>query len=247
MAEGSVHHPARQRRRQERGSATVTTAVSGEHTDVTPLMLCLSFLSTKIKSSSGAPDLTSAVFPPPVCQAWVECCQRLLPLIIHSILLDDSNGSWRESLSSHIQDFFGFCCRSAQAASRSATPLNSDSGKFESVTQSDDDLSGFLTGNDDVTFRSLFVILSESDPASQGLYDKTSLRTMLAVIDYLRHQRRPLAADRFALFLTLKFLFRPALHLICSCYGRLHVFINVGAWKRMNTVSFLRQLLRHRV
>lgn len=107
--------------------------------------------------SSGAPDLTSAVFPPPICQAWVECCQRLLPLIIHSILLDDSNGSWRESLSSHIQDFFGFCSRSAQAASRSATPLNSDSGKFESVTQSTDDLSGFLTGNDNITFRSLLI------------------------------------------------------------------------------------------
>lgn len=67
-------------------------------------------------------------------QVMVDCCQRLLPLIIHSILLDDPDGSWRELLSSHIQDFFSFCSRSAQAASRSATPLNSDSGEFESVT-----------------------------------------------------------------------------------------------------------------
>lgn len=92
----------------------------------------------------------------------VDCCQRLLPLIIHSILLEDTNGLWRELLSSHIRDFFSFCSRSAQAASRSATPLNSD---------------------------------CESDAASQGLYDKTSLRTMLAVVDYLRHQQRPLEAD----------------------------------------------------
>lgn len=41
--------------------------------------------------------------------------------------------------------------------------------------------------------------MSESDSASQGLYDKASLRTLLAVVDYLRHQRRPLAADRSAL------------------------------------------------
>lgn len=40
---------------------------------------------------------------------------------------------------------------------------------------------------------------SESDSASQGLYDKASLRTMLAAIDYLRHQRRPLVSDRSAL------------------------------------------------
>ncbi|XP_054470748.1 LOW QUALITY PROTEIN: serine-protein kinase ATM [Anoplopoma fimbria] len=98
----------------------------------------------------------------PLCLVRVDCCQRLLPLIIHSILLEDSQGLWRELLSSRIRDFFSFCSRSAQAASRSATPLNSD---------------------------------SESDAASQGLYDKTSLRTMLAVIDYLRHQQRPLEAD----------------------------------------------------
>uniref|UniRef100_A0A671YCG8 non-specific serine/threonine protein kinase n=1 Tax=Sparus aurata TaxID=8175 RepID=A0A671YCG8_SPAAU len=104
---------------------------------------------------SGALRSEALLLSRPLCLVWVDCCQRLLPLIIHSILLDDFDGLWRESLSSHIQDFFSFCCRSAQASSRSATPLNSD---------------------------------SESDTASQGLYDKTSLRTMLAVVDYLRHQ-----------------------------------------------------------
>uniref|UniRef100_M4AR83 Serine-protein kinase ATM n=1 Tax=Xiphophorus maculatus TaxID=8083 RepID=M4AR83_XIPMA len=106
---------------------------------------------------SGGVRREALLLSRPLCllQVMVDCCQRLLPLIIHSILLDDPDGSWRKLLSSHIQDFFSFCSRSAQAASRSATPLNSDS----------------------------------SDSASQGLYDKTSLRTMLAVIDYLRHQQ----------------------------------------------------------
>ncbi|XP_029027107.1 serine-protein kinase ATM isoform X2 [Betta splendens] len=108
---------------------------------------------------SGAVTSEALLLSRPLCLVSVDCCQRLLPLIIHSILLHDSDGSWRELLSSHIQGFFSFCSRSAQASSRSATPLNSD---------------------------------SESDAASQGLYDKTSLRTMLAVVDYLRHQQRPL-------------------------------------------------------
>nr|XP_046246217.1 serine-protein kinase ATM isoform X2 [Scatophagus argus] len=116
--------------------------------------------------NSGGVRNEALLLSRPLCLVWVDCCQRLLPLIIHSILLDDSDGTWRESLSSHIQDFFTFCSRSAQASSRSATPLNSDSGKLE-----------------------------KSDTASHGLYDKTSLRTMLAVIDYLRHQERPQEAD----------------------------------------------------
>ncbi|XP_031608533.1 serine-protein kinase ATM isoform X2 [Oreochromis aureus] len=111
---------------------------------------------------SGGVKCEALLLSRPLCLVWVDCCQRLLPLIIHSILLDDSDGSFRDLLSSHIQDFFSFCCRSAQASSRSATPLTSD---------------------------------SESDTASQGVHDKTSLRTMLAVIDYLRHQQRPLDAD----------------------------------------------------
>ncbi|XP_070761541.1 serine-protein kinase ATM isoform X3 [Enoplosus armatus] len=114
---------------------------------------------------SGGVRSEALLLSRPLCLVWVDCCQRLLPLIIHSILLDDSNGSWRELLSSRIRDFFSFCSRSAQASSRSATPLNSDSGT-----------SGHLS-------------------VACGLHDKTSLRTMLAVIDYLRHQQRPVEAD----------------------------------------------------
>ncbi|XP_028274525.1 serine-protein kinase ATM isoform X2 [Parambassis ranga] len=121
----------------------------------------LTALCTALLDSGGVRS-EALLLSRPLCLVRVDCCQRLLPLIIHSILLDDTDGSWRELLSSHIQDFFSFCSRSAQASSRSATPLNSD---------------------------------SESDTVSQGLYDKTSLRTMLAVVDYLRHQRRSLEAD----------------------------------------------------
>ncbi|XP_076591459.1 serine-protein kinase ATM isoform X1 [Chaetodon auriga] len=121
----------------------------------------LKALCTALLDSGGVRS-EALLLSRPLCLVWVDCCQRLLPLIIHSILLDDAGGSWRELLSSHIRDFFSFCSRNAQASSRSATPLNSD---------------------------------SESDTASQGLYDKTSLRTMLTVIDYLRHQQRPLEAE----------------------------------------------------
>ncbi|XP_030008171.1 serine-protein kinase ATM isoform X2 [Sphaeramia orbicularis] len=118
----------------------------------------LKALCTTLLDSGGVRS-EALLLSRPLCLVRVDCCQRLLPLIIHSILLDDADGSWRNMLSIHIQDFFSFCSRSAQASSRSATPLNSD---------------------------------SESDTVSQGLFDKASLRTMLAVIDYLRHQQRPL-------------------------------------------------------
>uniref|UniRef100_A0A1A8U1C7 non-specific serine/threonine protein kinase n=1 Tax=Nothobranchius furzeri TaxID=105023 RepID=A0A1A8U1C7_NOTFU len=121
----------------------------------------LKALCTALLDSGGAKS-EALQLSGPLCQVTVDCCQRLLPLIIHSVLLEDPSGSWRELLSSHIRDFFSFCSRSAQTTSRSTTPANSD---------------------------------SESDSACQNLCDKASLRTMLAVIDYLRHQQRPLEAD----------------------------------------------------
>ncbi|KAM3874841.1 serine-protein kinase ATM [Diretmus argenteus] len=121
----------------------------------------LKTLCTALLDSGGVRS-EALLLSRPLCLVRADFCQRLLPLIIHSILLGDSDGSWRELLSSHIQDFFTFCSRSAQASSRCATPL---------VTE------------------------SESDVVSQGLMDKASLRTMLAVIDYLRHQQRPLDKD----------------------------------------------------
>ncbi|KAM6987939.1 serine-protein kinase ATM isoform 2-T2 [Tautogolabrus adspersus] len=120
----------------------------------------LKTLCTALLDSGGVRS-EALLLTRPLCLVRVDYCQRLLPLIIHSILLEDSDGSWRELLSSHIQEFFSFYSRTAQALSRSATPIDSD---------------------------------SEPDTASHGLNDKTSLRTMLAVIDYLRHQQRPLEA-----------------------------------------------------
>uniref|UniRef100_A0A665TGJ9 non-specific serine/threonine protein kinase n=1 Tax=Echeneis naucrates TaxID=173247 RepID=A0A665TGJ9_ECHNA len=121
----------------------------------------LKALCTALLDSGGVKS-EALLLSRPLCLVKVACCQRLLPLIIHSILLDDSDGSWRELLSSHIQDFFSFFSRNAQASSRSATPHNSD---------------------------------SESDAASLGIHDKASLRTMLTVIDYLRHQQRALDSN----------------------------------------------------
>ncbi|KAK0156293.1 Serine-protein kinase ATM [Merluccius polli] len=101
----------------------------------------------------------------PLCLVRADFCQRVLPLVVHSILQGDQDGSWRQLLSRHVQDFFTSCCRSAtQASSRSATPLHIDSG--------------------------------ESDMMSQGSLDKASLRTMLSVVDYLRHQQRPVETGR---------------------------------------------------
>uniref|UniRef100_UPI003AAD459E serine-protein kinase ATM n=1 Tax=Centroberyx gerrardi TaxID=166262 RepID=UPI003AAD459E len=122
----------------------------------------LKSLCTALLDSGGVRS-EALLLSRPLCLVRADFCQRLLPLIIHSVLLEDSDGSWRELLSSHIQDFFTFCSRSAKASSRSATPITTDSG--------------------------------ESDAVSQGLFDKASLRTMLAVIDYLRHQQRPLDSD----------------------------------------------------
>eukprot|EP00066_Takifugu_rubripes_P017315 XP_011606581.1 PREDICTED: serine-protein kinase ATM [Takifugu rubripes] len=122
----------------------------------------LKALSTVLLDSGGVKS-EALLLSRPLCMVWVDCCQRLLPLIIHSILQQDSDGSWRELLSSHIQEFFRCCCR-AQASNRSTAgvPPNCD---------------------------------AESDAASQSLPDQNSLRTMLAVIDYLRHQQYPVSTE----------------------------------------------------
>uniref|UniRef100_A0A674EX52 non-specific serine/threonine protein kinase n=1 Tax=Salmo trutta TaxID=8032 RepID=A0A674EX52_SALTR len=101
---------------------------------------------------SGGVRSEALLLSRPMCLVKTDFCQRVLPLIIHDILLGDSDGSWRKLLSTHIQDFF---TSRARASSRSTTPLPSDSG--------------------------------ESDISNQGPLDKASLRTMLSVINYLRH------------------------------------------------------------
>uniref|UniRef100_A0A8C7HPN6 non-specific serine/threonine protein kinase n=1 Tax=Oncorhynchus kisutch TaxID=8019 RepID=A0A8C7HPN6_ONCKI len=112
-------------------------------------MLCMVLLD------SGGVRSEALLLSRPLCLVKTDFCHRVLPLIIHDILLGDSDGSWRKLLSTHIQDFFTSCFSRARASSRSTTPLLSDSG--------------------------------ESDISDQGLLDKASLRTMLSVINYLRH------------------------------------------------------------
>uniref|UniRef100_A0A8C5CNQ1 non-specific serine/threonine protein kinase n=1 Tax=Gadus morhua TaxID=8049 RepID=A0A8C5CNQ1_GADMO len=114
----------------------------------------------------------------PLCLVRADFCQRALPLVVHSILQGDRDGSWRLLLSRHVQDFFTSCCRSSQASGRSATPLP---------------------------------VESDSDMVIQGSLDKASLRTMLSVVDYLRHQQRPVDTDGSAVgdtnsWLELNFL-----------------------------------------
>ncbi|XP_074716231.1 serine-protein kinase ATM isoform X4 [Strix uralensis] len=110
----------------------------------------------------------------PLCEVKTDLCQTLLPYLIHDILLHDSDESWRNLMSLHIQKFFTACCRFA-SSSRSSTPPNSDS---EQETHN---------------FRSL---------------DKVSRRAMLAVVDYLRRQKRSVSGTVFddSFWLDLNYL-----------------------------------------
>ncbi|XP_029458325.1 serine-protein kinase ATM [Rhinatrema bivittatum] len=63
----------------------------------------------------------------PMCEVQTDFCQTVLPYLIHSILLQDPDDSWRTLVSRHIQGFFSTCCRSSSSSSRSTTPANSDS------------------------------------------------------------------------------------------------------------------------
>ncbi|KAB1254915.1 Serine-protein kinase ATM [Camelus dromedarius] len=93
----------------------------------------------------------------PMCEVKTDFCQTVLPYLIHDILLQDTNESWRNLLSTHIQGFFTYCFRQSSQTSRSTTPANLD---------------------------------SESEHFFRCCLDKKSQRTMLAVVDYLRRQKR---------------------------------------------------------
>ncbi|KAM8974926.1 serine-protein kinase ATM [Pelodytes ibericus] len=76
---------------------------------------------------SGAVKSEVLLLLRPMCQVKVDFCQAVLPYLLHNILLQDSNGTWRKLLSKQIQGFFTSCCRSVSNTSRSATPASSDS------------------------------------------------------------------------------------------------------------------------
>ncbi|PNI40829.1 ATM isoform 13, partial [Pan troglodytes] len=61
------------------------------------------------------------------CEVKTDFCQTVLPYLIHDILLQDTNESWRNLLSTHVQGFFTSCLRHFSQTSRSTTPANLDS------------------------------------------------------------------------------------------------------------------------
>ncbi|NXP10247.1 ATM kinase, partial [Thinocorus orbignyianus] len=130
-------------------------------------------LTSSILDSGGVQNEVLQLMKP-LCEVKTNLCQTLLPYLIHDILLHDSDESWRNLLTVHIQKFFTACCRFA-SSSRSATPPNSDS---EQETHN---------------FRSL---------------DKVSRRAMLAVVDYLRRQKRSVSGTVFddSFWLDLNYL-----------------------------------------
>ncbi|XP_076184293.1 serine-protein kinase ATM isoform X3 [Aptenodytes patagonicus] len=130
-------------------------------------------LTSSILDSGGVQNEVLQLMKP-LCEVKTDLCQTLLPYLIHDILLHDSDESWRNLLSVHIQKFFTACCRFA-SSSRSTTPPNSES---EQETRN---------------FRSL---------------DKVSRRAMLAVVDYLRRQKRSVSGTVFddSFWLDLNYL-----------------------------------------
>ncbi|XP_008053488.1 serine-protein kinase ATM [Carlito syrichta] len=111
----------------------------------------------------------------PMCEAKTDFCQTVLPYLIHDILLQDTNESWRNLLSAHFKGFFTRCFRHSSQTSRSSTPANLD---------------------------------SESEHFFRSCLDKRSQRTMLAVVDYMRRQKRPSSGTVFddAFWLDLNYL-----------------------------------------
>ncbi|NXJ58989.1 ATM kinase, partial [Rostratula benghalensis] len=130
-------------------------------------------LTSSILDSGGVQNEVLQLMKP-LCEVKTNLCQTLLPYLIHDILLHDSDESWRNLLSVHIQKFFTACCRFA-SSSRSTTPPNSDSDQ------------------ENHSFRSL---------------DKVSRRAMLAVVDYLRRQKRSVSGTVFddSFWLDLNYL-----------------------------------------
>ncbi|XP_024426571.2 serine-protein kinase ATM isoform X2 [Desmodus rotundus] len=63
----------------------------------------------------------------PMCEVKADFCQTVLPYLIHDILLEDTNASWRNLLSTHVQGFFTNCFRYSSQTNRSTTPTSLDS------------------------------------------------------------------------------------------------------------------------
>ncbi|XP_004626277.1 serine-protein kinase ATM [Octodon degus] len=137
----------------------------------------------------------------PMCEVKTEFCWTVLPYLIHDILLQDTNESWRNLLSTHVQGFFTSCFRHLSQASRSTTPAD---------------------------------LGSESELFSQCSLDKKSQRTMLAVIDYMRRQKRPSSGTVFedAFWLDLNYLEVAKVAQSCAAHFTALLYAEIYADKK---------------
>ncbi|XP_042538698.1 serine-protein kinase ATM [Dipodomys spectabilis] len=137
----------------------------------------------------------------PMCEVKTDFCQTVLPYLIHDILLQDTNQSWRNLLSIHIQGFFTSSFKHSSQTSRSATPANFD---------------------------------SESENIFQCCLDKKSQRTMLAVIDYMRRQKRPSSGTVFddAFWLDLNYLEVAKVAQSCAAHFTALLYAEIYADKK---------------
>uniref|UniRef100_A0A8C3VYE6 Serine-protein kinase ATM n=1 Tax=Catagonus wagneri TaxID=51154 RepID=A0A8C3VYE6_9CETA len=137
----------------------------------------------------------------PMCEVKTDFCQSVLPYLIHDILLQDTNESWRSLLSTHIQGFFTNCFRHSSQTSRSTTPAYMD---------------------------------SESEHVFRCHLDKKSQRTMLAVVDYMRRQKRPSSGTVFddAFWLELNYLEVAKVAQSCAAHFTALLYAEIYADKK---------------
>ncbi|XP_053449896.1 serine-protein kinase ATM isoform X2 [Nycticebus coucang] len=137
----------------------------------------------------------------PMCEVKADFCQTVLPYLIHDILLQDTDESWRNLLSTHVQGFFTSSFRHVSQMSRSTTPRNLD---------------------------------SESEHIFRCCLDKKSQRTMLAVVDYMRRQKRPSSGTVFddAFWLDLNYLEVAKVAQSCAAHFTALLYAEIYADKK---------------
>ncbi|XP_066103499.1 serine-protein kinase ATM [Saccopteryx bilineata] len=137
----------------------------------------------------------------PMCEVKADFCQTVLPYLVHDILLQDTNDSWRNLLSTHIQGFFTNCFRHVSQTNRSTTPASLD---------------------------------SEPEHFSRCFLDKKSQRTMLAVVDYMRRQKRSSSGTVFddAFWLELNYLEVAKVAQSCAAHFTALLYAEIYADKK---------------
>ncbi|XP_036180382.1 serine-protein kinase ATM isoform X2 [Myotis myotis] len=137
----------------------------------------------------------------PLCEVKADFCQTVLPYLIHDVLLQDANESWRNLLSMHIQGFFTNCFRYSSQTNRSMTPASLD---------------------------------SEPEHFSRCCLDKRSQRTMLAVVDYLRRQKKSSSGTVFddAFWLELNYLEVAKVAQSCAAHFTALLYAEIYADKK---------------